>query len=107
MFLGLVGHHRIGHALQPRRLKTSPEPVETRRVSADPPDFFASAPVRTLDAPPQELVAPTVARTKTRPGKVVVLGLVALIVAIVGVNVHAMRHGGGVTGTVDESGTTL
>ena len=56
---------------------------------------------------PEEQVAATVARTKTRPGKVVVLGLVALIVAIVGVNLHAMRHGGAITATADDSGTTL
>src|SRR3954467_7572784 len=89
------------------RLKPSPEPVETTRVSADPHDFFASAPVRTLDAPPQEVVAPTVARSQPPYRAVAVLALAVLLVAIAAVNLHAMRHGG-TTGFVadGESSTT-
>jgi len=76
-------------------------------VSADPHDFFASAPVRTLDAPPQEVVAQTVARSKPPYRAVAVLALAVLLVAIAAVNLHAMRHGG-TTGFVadGESSTT-
>jgi hypothetical protein len=52
-------------------------------------------------------VAATVAPTKTRPNRLVVLGVVALLVAILGVNIQAMHHGGATAFTADESGTTV
>ena len=81
-------------------------------MSADPHDFFASAPVYTPEAPlPTQPVAATAARPpKTslpRPGRLVVLGLMALLVAIVAVNIHSARHDGAITVTADESGTTM
>ena len=69
--------------------------------------YFAPAAAPWRSWSPEEQVAATVARTKTRPSRFVMLGVVALLVAILGVNLHAMRHGGATTLTADESGTTL
>jgi len=80
-------------------------------VSADPHDFFASAPVRTLDTPPPELTAPTLARPRPRNRGVFGLVLALLLTAIVAVAVHGHldgSHRGGATGLVadGEGGTT-
>lgn len=87
------------------------ESVETTRVSADRHDFFAPAPAYPLAAPrlgqPTATAAATVPQTNPRPNGVVVLGVLALLLAILGVNIHAMRHGGATALSADESGTTL
>ena len=63
-------------------------------MSADPHDFFASAPVRTLDAAPQPLAAPTM--TRPQPQSRGVVGRVAAVVltaTLVAVGLHANLDG--------------
>jgi len=67
--------------------------------------YYAPAAVPWRAWSPEEQVAATVARTKRRPNRVVAFGLVALLAAIIGVNISAMRHGGATSVIADHSGT--